>query len=676
MAFCLLAMCEQHGRTHTDQRTKRSKATIMVPSIRKSRVIRAALLLSFLFELSGCMSQDERARSYYKHALEFVSGHDNAKAAIELRNALRLKRDFIDAWRLLAQIDEAKSDWIRVANDLRTMTELAPEDVSVRLKLGKLLLLMGSANEASALADVGLRRDDRNADLHALKAAIALKLGDRANAVREAHNALALDPANADAVTVLANDLLRGGNANGALSLLDSVSGAKTWENKIEIQLLRAKLLTQNGDLQGAEALLKNLVNQNPHQLSYRKLLVNFYVEQHRTDDAEREMRKLVSANPSDTSAVLDLIRFLKLTTGAPAARNELNDRISAGGDIFPLQIALAELDLNDGDSAAGEQLLKQLVRKADTADRVRTAIIALAESYLNRRMFDAAEQSADEILHSDPHNVPALTVRAKAHLESSQPDAALPDLVAALGYQPRSIELMLLLAIAYERGGLIELADKQFADATRASGFDRRVGMEYASFLERHGSSDRAEDVLVGVTKREPQNIQVLRALAQLRLTRLNWSGAQEIADEVQRIGDNATADQISGAVLIGRHRLGDAIAVLQRTYDASPSTPHLLDALISAYLTAGRKSEAVALLHAVLAKDPVSADALVLSGSIELDEGETQRAIASFSAAVKSQPNNPVGYRALANVYRRQNNLDEAITTLRQGIQRRPDV
>lgn len=648
----------------------------MVPLIRKSRVIRAALLLVSLVQLSGCMSQDDRARNYYERASKFISEHDQVKAAIELRNAVRLKRDYIEAWKLLVEMDEAKGDWPRVISDLRTITELAPSDVPARLKLAKLLLLTGSANEAMALADAGLGRDDRNANLHALKAAVALKLGDHAGAVREAQSALALDPANADALTVLAIDRLGNGNAKGALSLLESDAGAKMQANNIEIQLLRVELLGQTGDLNGAEAILKKLVEQNPHQPSYGKLLVNFYLEQHRTDDAEREMRKLVSVRPSDPGAVLDLVRFLKLTKGAPAARKELNDRISAGVDIFPLQIALVELDFDDGDSAGGEQLLKKLIGNGATPDRVRKARIALARSYLNRRMFDAAERSADDILRDDSHNVPALTIRAKAHLERSQPDAAVPDLVTARSYQPRSVDLMLLLATAYERSGLIELADKQFADATRASGLEPRVGIEYASFLERRGGPGRAEDVLVGVMKRDPQNIRILSALAQLRLTRQNWSGAQEIADDLRRIGDIGTADQILGAALIGQRRYGEAIVALQKDYEARPSTPHLLEALISAFLKAGRNNEAVALLQTLLAKDPVNADALLLSGSIEQDGGETPRAIASFSAAIKAQPNDPAGYQALANLYRREKNYDEAIRILRQGIRRRPEV
>ena len=74
--------------------------------------------------------------------------------------------------------------------------------------------------EALGIVNVGLQYDDRNADLHALKAAASLRLNDRTGAVNEAHVALAHDPTNADALMVLAGDRLAAGDAKAALSLL------------------------------------------------------------------------------------------------------------------------------------------------------------------------------------------------------------------------------------------------------------------------------------------------------------------------------------------------------------------------------------------------------------------------------------------------------------------------
>jgi len=609
--------------------------------------------------------------------MKLMSEHQATKASIELRNAVRLKRDFINAWKALAEADEASKDWSRVSSDLRTIVELAPDDIAATLKLGKLLLLAGSTNEALTIVNAGLGRDAHNANLHALKAAITLKLDDRVGAVREAQTVLGLDPSNAHALMVLAIERLNGGDAKAALSLLAPLTGEKTLENNAEFQLLRVRLLRQIGDLNSAEVTLKKLVEENPSELGYRKLLVNLYIEQHRYDDAEGELRSLVATNPSDPVVMLDLIQFLLNTKRAPVeARQELNDRIEMGGDIFSFQIALANLDFSEGKWDAGQYLLDKLISNAATSEREQMARIVLARMFLSRRMYDQAEKLANDVLHDSSRNVPALMIRAAVHLERSQPDAAVPDLVSALGYQPRSMELMSLLATAYERSGLIALADKQFADATTVSGFDPHVGLEYADFLARRGSPARAEEVLVGLMKRQPNNSQVLSALAQLRLVRQDWSGAQEVAQFLRRVGDVGRADQVLGAALIGQRKYDDAITLLQRAYQTSPFGAQSINSLISVYLKANKREQASIFLKSVIAKNPKDSNALVQLGALQLAKGEKVKATETFLAAIKAQPEDPTGYYALGRLYQRQKKYDEAIGILRKGLQEQPDA
>jgi cellulose synthase operon protein C len=71
---------------------------------------------------------------------------------------------------------------------------------------------------------------------------------------------------------------------------------------------------------------------------------------------------------------------------------------------------------------------------------------------------------------------------------------------------------------------------------------------------------------------------------------------------------------------------------------------------------------------------KNPGNADALVLLGSIQLSSGAADQALKSFLAAVKAQPKDTIGYRALADLYLNQKNYDEAIKVVRTGIQQQP--
>jgi Tfp pilus assembly protein PilF len=642
--------------------------------------IQSVFLVLIVLQVAGCDSPEDRAKNYYEHGMKLFSEHDNAKAAIELRNAVKLKRDMIGAWKALAEIDEASRNWPAVVTDTRTIVELTPTDVSARLRLGKLFLLAGASEEALKLADDGIELDNRNADLHALKAAVSFKLDNRAEATREAQTALEIDSTNADALMVLAVDRLGQGDAKGALSLLQDpfVAQAKDPENNLGFQLLKIKLFGQTGDLASAEAALKKLVQLNPQEPGFPKLLINFYVEQRRTDEAEKEMRSFAAANPANSEAALDLVRFLYAIKRSPAtARQELNARISAGGEVFPYQIALADMDFAEGKPTDGRRLLEQLVSAESSPEHVRTAKINLAQSYLTERNFDQAETLATDVLRSDPHNVSALKLRASVHLERAQVDAAVADLLDALNYQPRSTELRSLLATAYERSGLIELADKQLADATRVSDMDPHIGLEYTTFLQRRGSIARAEDILIGLNKRRPNNIQVMSALAQIRLARQNWTGAQEIAESIRRLSNSGgAADQIVGAALVGRNKYDEAIAAFQNAYDAAPTATQPMDSLVGALVKANKKDQAINFLKSVLTKNPDDANALILLGSIQASSGATDQALMSFLAAIKAQPVNAGSYQALAAFYLNQKNYDEAIKVIRSGTQQLPNM
>src|SRR5262245_65075772 len=80
------------------------------------------------FWLSDRKSPDDQAQSYYERGVKLADQHDYAKAAIELRNALRLKNNMLPAWRALAQVEEATKNWDGLIQSLQSVVSLAPGD--------------------------------------------------------------------------------------------------------------------------------------------------------------------------------------------------------------------------------------------------------------------------------------------------------------------------------------------------------------------------------------------------------------------------------------------------------------------------------------------------------------------------------------------------------------------
>lgn len=645
-------------------------------SIRSRKTIAfGACLIVAAIALGGCGSRAERAQGYYDRAASYLKQGDYVKARLEVRNALQLNEDMVEAWRTLAQIDEHDHNYRELAGSLRRVVELDPKDVPANLALGRLYLLAGDLEHALKAANSATEVEPSNANALALKAAVLFRLKDSDGAGAAAQKALAIDPGNVDANVVTAVIKYSKGDAAAALDTLNQVN--PKGKDDLGVLFLKVNILDHIGNLSEAETLLRRLIELYPKEPAFRVQLIKFFLEHKRDDDAIKELRASATANPDDFSAEMNLVNLLRVTKGPDTARSELVARISAGGKVFPYQIALARFDFSLGHLDDSVRLLKELIEKAKTTDETITARTALADMYVSKNDMAAAEPLVADILNMDSRNTEGLRLRAAIRIDHGKFDDAIADLRMALNDKPQSPELLASLGLAYERSGSVELADKAYFDATKASNFSPAYGLNYVSFLRRRGLSERAETILTDLAGRNPNNVNVLSALAQVKLARQDWIGAHAIADAIRKLGektDVTIADQISGAAFLGQKKLNDSMAMLQNAYEANPGAIQSLAALVSVYVQAHQLDRAEAFIKSVLEANPKNAEALVLMGSVDVIKNDQAAAAKSFEKAIKEQPKDAVGYRALAGLYARQNKVDEAIGTIRTGLQQDP--
>ena len=517
--------------------------------------------------------------------------------------------------------------------------------------------------------------DKPNAALHSLKAVILFKTKDAAGGMREAERALEIDPGNIDASLLMVSKKYTDGDIDGALKLLNSLQATNP-QDKLRISLLKVQVLAQKKDLPQAEALLSGLIGQNPQLAkTLRADLVRLYVSGRDFDNAEKELRTAARANAADSNAGMDLVRFLISSRGAKAGRDELNSRIGAGGNIFDYQIALSELDFAEGHMAEAIQQLQDLANKDTNADHKLAAQSKLAEMYVSKMNFAAAEPVIAEILKKDRRNTTALRLRAGIRIEQKQYDSAISDLREALNDQPKSTDLLMLMALAYERSGKNELAARQYADSLKASEQNPNVVMRYVGFLQRLGDLPHAEDVLIQALDRNPKNLQLLATLAQIRLARKNWAGALSLAEAIGKLDTNGLADQIRASALAGQDKIDESIRALEAAHAAAPTSVQLVITLVSDYLRLRKPDKAEVLLRDMLKKFPENALLLVLMGQTQLAQNKIDDAVLSLRSAITKQPKDSTAYVVLSNLYAGQKNFDAAIEVIQQGMHALPE-
>ncbi|SIO46399.1 pentatricopeptide repeat domain-containing protein (PPR motif) [Bradyrhizobium erythrophlei] len=635
--------------------------------------IRRGLALLLVTFVAGCGSPEQTAQGYYDSGMALIEKKDDQGARRELLKALKYKSDKVEVWRALAGINERTgAGGQAVFQDLRRIIELDPNDLDARLKLGRIMVGGGAADAALKVVDAA-KEEKPSAPLHALRSIILLRTNDNAGAVREAQRAFDIDPGNLDAVTLLASKRLSDGDADGALKLLDSLKVDPKDETRIS--LLKMQIYARKGDLAKSEDLLRKVISLNPSEPAYRSQLIQFLVGQRRFDEAEKELRARVEANRADSKVGLDLVRFLNSVRGPDATRKELEARIKAGGDVFDYQIALAELDFSQNKVGDAAQALQALANTAATAEKKTSAQLKLAEMYVSKANITAAEPVIADILSKDSRNAGALKLRAAINIDRGQLDSAISDVREALNDQPKSPDLLMLLAVAYERVGKNELADRQYADALKSSGLNPDVALRYVAFLQRTNDAARAEDVLVEVANRNPNNLQVLSSLGQIRLTRQKWPEALAVADAIGRIANGGVlAEQIRASAFAGQNKMDDSVAALERAHQAAPEAVQPLAALASAYVKQGKPDDAIAMLKDMTKRFPGNTQFLILLGQAQLAKNNEAEALQTFKEVVAQQPKNAASYKALADLYTRQKKFDAAENVLQAGLKELP--
>jgi cellulose synthase operon protein C len=642
--------------------------------MRRARsILLCALLVSAALQVAACGSREDRAQTYYENGLKYLEKQDFVKARIELRNAVQLRPNMVEAWRSLVKIDEHDRNVQGIVGDLLKISELDDKDINTRVRLATIYLGGGALNEALKQSNAAAEIDPKSLQALGVKAATLFRLKDIDGATQTAQKALEIDPGNVNARVVLASIKFLQGDADSALKILADVSAAQ--QEDLGVVFLKANIFQRKGDFAQVEKILRGLIALHPNEVGFRNQLIRFLLAQKRPDDAIAELRSVVATNPADVNAELQLVNLLGMVKGADTARNELVARINGGGSILPYQLALARLDFARGNSKDSTQLLGKIISGASSPDDVLAAQTTLAELYMSKNDVAEAEPVIADILRKDSRNLTGLRLRAGIRINRGQIDDAISDLRTALNDQPRSAELLGTLAIAYERSGSIELADKAFLDATRASGFGANYGMNYVAFLQRRGLSDRSEAILNDLVSRNPNNVAILSALAQVKLRKRDWAGAHTLADAIRRLGDkNDLADRINGAALFGERKFDESAAALQNSYDANPAAVQPMAALVSVYLQAKQIDKAQAFLQDALKANPSNAEALVLMGSVQLAKNNPTEAQKYFEAAITKQPKDPGGYKVLADFYARQGKADDALKIVESGLQQQP--
>ncbi len=628
------------------------------------------VVLFLILGLSACSSPEEKAAEFIKNGQTWLEKKEYAKAALEFQNAIQLDKTQAPAWYGLALIKEQEGDLKASFGYLNKVVDIDPKHVDAQIRIGRVLLAAKQLDKAMATSDALMTLAKDRADVLALRAAILFKRGDIHGAVQTANSALEKEPANAEALMILASERMVAKEYDAALKDLDR--GLAAHNNNLSLRLLKIALLEKQNRPDEVEAEYQWLIQQNPKIKAFRIALAKFYLLHGKKVEAENAMKALVAAFPGDVAAPLLHVQFLLNRDGFDAAESLLKRYVEERPDQHQLAFFLAKLYQQHKAPDKAKAVLQKLIQ-ANPA-------LAQAKTQLALMLIKSGDRSKGaalvaEVLATDQRNTEALLIRAALRLQDGKVDDAIADLRTVLADNPKSPKALLLLAKAHVQNGAPELAKEHYKRALALAPANGNLVLEYAALLHQQKDDAGAESAIQTFLASNPDHKLVLQAMAQIQLRKGDWTAAQEIAEHLRKIGGSEVlVEQILGLALLGENELDKSLMAFKRAHEASPNAPKPLLVLVQSYVQSGRLDEARDLLQSLVKSTPDHLVAQILLAEILDRKNELSQAEAAFSKAIEMSPKLPHAYGAMAGFYQRHHQGDKALAILHKGLQAIP--
>lgn len=636
----------------------------------------AALLMS---AMAACSSPEERIEGFTRSGQTLLEDEQFLEASLEFRNALQINQDHLPALRGLLAVREADPEPTpeirnQIAGLLNRIVELDPSDNGAKVKLARIALIDGFVDRAFALSESVLEVEPENVDALIVSAGALLRLEDSTTAIERANSALALDPDNLDGQLVLVVERIMAGDLEGAIELIDEKQLGN--DPNLALSLIKIRTLEELEDIDGAIVIYEQLIAIEQDDAELRRSLAGFLIRNGRISEGRSVMESLAAEFPEDTDTISSLIGVVFGTEGNDAAQSTLQSFIDDDQDRLDLLALMAELKLAAEDQSGAEEVLSQIVDISAASEEGLRAKVMLAN--LDAASDDAASALSliEEVLAQDARHSEALQLKARLSIDEGQIDDAIIDLRTALDGNPDDPAVLTILGRAHELSGAVELADEQFAKAAIASNFAAAPSLAYAEFLLRQERAERAEEVVSAVLQRNGSNTDAWRKLAEVKIRRQDWLGAQTAAERLQELGDDVSvSEQIVGVASFGLERADESIAAFQRAYDAAPAQGRPLTSLIRAYVSTGRVEDAEAFLRSIVNANPDNAIAAVLLGQVLSLQGQLDEAEAQLIAARLADPSESTTHQALYQFYQRTGDTEAATQAISEGLEAAPE-
>ncbi len=575
-------------------------------SRRPSKISMAMLaLLGASLVSPHAMAADKTAAEYYEDAVVHYGQGDYKTSTIQLRNALQVDPNLLQARLLLGLALVRQGNGVAAEEELLKANKLGADRSLTVIALAQAYLEQLRYRDLLANIQTEGFNQDTRAELLALRGQAYLELREFNDAAKAFAEAEQVNPKSASPLIGRATLLLRQGQLAEAKTQADRAvtlapKEADAWN-------IKASVSHAMGQRQQAVEEYGHVLELRPEHYIARLARASLLLELNRNPEAAADLKLLREDTPYEPRASF-LYSEAMARLGAPeASRTALSDAVSII-DAMPPEI------LSDNPQ------------------------ILLVGGFANYRLkqMEKARGFLSRYLEIYPRDLNARELLASIFLENKDTIQAIETLKPALAWAPEDISLLGQLGSAYMEKGRYEDAIALLEKAVKLSGGAADLRTKLAFGRLGGDQQDAAMQELSGVLRQDAKQTPAAMVLTVLHMKRNEYAKAVEVAEKL--------------------------IA-------AQPKNPTFLNLLASAQVGAGDYKSARANYEMALAENPQFLTARINLGKLSRIEGKPEAAESIFMDVLREKPGQAQSLIELALLENQRKQPDKAIVWLEKA-------
>ncbi len=611
--------------------------------------MRAALVCSVLLLLiaGGCTSREARIAERRKAATEYYDKKEWSEAKIALLNLLKLSPNDGEAHYQMAETLWNLQEYGESLWQYKEASRLQPENAAWKLKLAQILFVARDYDASLENTTQLLEKDPKNIDALLLRGGLKSVKGDVDGLLEDVDAALAINPQHEAALALKAQALGRKGDVAGAEDALRKLVEAKGSAAN-HASLARFLAITGKSDEALKELQTAISVSETPEErTAVRLFLTNFYVNQGKTDEAEKVLLQARDDSPGDSNVLLTLARFYYSAGKADKAEEMLEEGVKAKPkDADPL-LVLADYHRRTGamDKALADVDRAIALDPKNEAARLRKAELMVDQKGETAVPSEEAWAIVHDVLKQNPKSVLGLFTEGKFYLLDKKYAEAATSLRRVIDEQPNA-SAHVLLGTAYLAQHQNELARSEFQQALQL----------------------------------DAQSLPARSQLAALYLdTNENESAAREAKAALEQNPGDLRVGLIYVESLVRLKRNFEAREALHKIQLKDDAPPEVRLKVAQLYRRAGERKVAAPILDKLLQEDPKNSAVMAELAQADIDDRQPEEAMKKVDGWVAAQPDNPALYEMRAKIRlgspdQKPDTFDKAEADLKTAIEKDP--